>query len=133
VSRLCLDTSAYSHFLRGHPPVVELIDRAEWVGMPAIVLGELRSGFRLGGKRDRNEQELQAFLANPAVELLAVDDEVSRHYADIVADLRRRGRPIPTNDMWIAATVARAGAMLVSYDEHFESISRVGSVVLTRG
>lgn len=133
MSRLCLDTSAYSHFQRGDSRVVELIDRAEWIGMPAIVLGELRAGFRVGGQRDRNEDELQAFLANPAVEVLAVDGEVSQHWADIVADLRQRGKPLPTNDTWIAATAARAGALLLSYDEHFDAISRVGSVLLTRG
>lgn len=132
LSRYCLDTSAYSHFMRGDARVVELIDRAEWIGVPAIVLGELRAGFRLGVQRDRNEQLLQAFLANPAVEALAVDGEASEHYADVVADLRRRGTPIPTNDIWIAATAARAGAMVLTYDDHFESISRVGSVLLTR-
>ena len=54
------------------------------------------------------------------------------HYADIVADLRQRGTPLPTDDIWIAATAACAGAIVVTYDEHFEAISRVGSVVLTR-
>ena len=132
MSRYCLDTSAYSHFQRGDARVVGLIDRADWIGMPAIVLGELRAGFRMGGQLDRNEQEVQAFLANPAVELLIVDEEVSTHYADIVADLRQRGKPLPTNDIWIAATAARAGAMVLSYDEHFEAISRVGSVLLPR-
>ena len=133
MSRYCLDTSAYSHFQRGDARAVELIDRAEWVGMPAIVVGELRAGFQMGGQRERNEQELRAFLANPAVEVLIVDGEVSQHYADIVTDLRQRGQPLPTNDIWIAATAARAGAILLSYDEHFNAISRVGSLLLTRG
>lgn len=131
MSRYCLDTSAYSHFKRGDARVVELIDQAEWIGLPAIVLGELRAGFRLGGRQDLNEQELSVFLANHAVEVLVVDGEVSRQYADIV-DLRQRGRPVPTNDLWIAATAARAGAILLTYDEHFATISRVGSVILGR-
>jgi tRNA(fMet)-specific endonuclease VapC len=133
VSRYCLDTSAYSHFQRGDARAVELIDGAQWVGVPAIVLGELRAGFHQGGQRQRNEQGLQAFLANPAVEVLAVDGDVSQHYADIVTDLRERGRPLPTNDVWIAATAARAGAIVLTYDEHFEAISRVGSILLTHG
>ena len=69
-------------------------------------------------------------MANPAVEVVAVDDGVSQHYADIVTDLRRRGKPLPTNDIWIAATAAREGAMVLTYDELFELISRVGSVLL---
>lgn len=133
MSRYGLDTSAYSHFQRGDSRAVELIDGAQWVGMPTIVLGELRAGFQMGGQRERNEQGLLAFLANPAVEVLAVDAEVAQHYADIVSDLRQRGTPLPTNDVWIAATTARAGAILVTYDEHFEGISRVGSILLTQG
>jgi predicted nucleic acid-binding protein len=64
------------------------------------------------------------------VEALVVDDEVSRHYAEIVADLRKAGTPLPTNDIWIAATAARAGSMVLTFDSHFEKVSRVGAVVL---
>lgn len=131
MSRYCLDTSAYSHFQRGDARVVGLLDRAEWIGVPAIVLGELRAGFQLGRHRDRNEELLGELLANPVVEELRVDGEVSRHYADIVVELRRAGTPIPTNDIWIAATAARAGAIVLSYDGHFDAVARVGSLDLT--
>lgn len=131
MSRYCIDTSAYSHFKRGDPRVVELIDGAEWLGMPTIVLGELRVGFLLGGRQKVNEAELREFLANPVVDVSGVDAEVSRHYAEIVVDLRRAGTPIPTNDIWIAAIAAREGALLLSYDNHFNAISRVGAVILS--
>lgn len=130
MSRYCLDTSAYSHFQRGDEPVAELVDRAEWLGMPAITLGELRAGFLLGGRRERNETDLRDFLSNPVVEELEVDAEVSRHYAEIFVELRRAGTPIPTNDIWIAATAAREGALVVTYDPHFGRIGRVGSLIL---
>ena len=129
MSRYCLDTSAYSRFQRGDERVVELLDRAEWVGVPAVVLGELRTGFLLGGRRDRNELELSEFLANPVVEILPVDDEISRYYADIVVDLRTAGTPVPTNDIWIAATAARAGVPVLTFDTHFRRMARVGSVI----
>ncbi|MGH7549295.1 MAG: type II toxin-antitoxin system VapC family toxin [Gemmatimonadota bacterium] len=132
VSRYCLDTSAYSRFQRGDARVVELVDQADWIGMSAIVLGELRVGFLLGSRREENEELLRAFLANPAVEELDVGPEVSRHYAEIVVNLRRTGTPIPTNDVWIAATAAQAGAIVLSYDDHFEAVARVGSMVLTK-
>jgi tRNA(fMet)-specific endonuclease VapC len=131
MSRYCLDTSAYSHFKRGDPRVVELIDGAEWLGMPTIVLGELRVGFLLGGRQLVNEMELREFLSSPVVEVLGVDPEVSRHYAEIVVDLRRAGTPIPTNDVWIAAITAREGALLLTYDDHFRSISRIGTLILS--
>jgi len=130
MSRYCLDTSAYSRFQRGDGRVVGILDRAEWIGVPVITLGELRTGFLLGDRRDRNEEELQAFLTNPVVDALEADEEVSRHYAEIVVDLRRAGTPLPTNDIWIAAMTARVGAVVLTFDSHFEKIARVGSLVL---
>lgn len=130
--KLCLDTSAYSHFARGHPPVVEVLDGAGWIGVPAVVLGELHTGFRLGSHRQRNERELAAFLANPAVTVLAVDDEAASIYADLVVALRHAGTPIPTNDLWIAAVAAREGATVLTYDAHFEKIGRIGVHRLAR-
>lgn len=131
MSRYCLDTSAYSLFQRGDARALALLDAADWVGVPAIVLGELHAGFQLGAKREENERTLSEFLANPSVDVLSVDDDVSRHYADIVVDLRRAGTPIPTNDIWIAATAARAGAAVLSDDAHFTAIDRVGSITIT--
>ncbi len=131
MSRFCLDTSAYSRFQRGDETVVDLVDRAEWIGMPSVALGELRTGFLLGDRTAQNERELGEFLASPVVTELTVDGEVSRHYAEIVMDLRRAGTSIPTNDIWIAATAARAGALVLTADQHFERINRVGSVLIS--
>ena len=64
------------------------------------------------------------------MEQLPVDGEVARTFGDIVAELRRRGAPMPTNDVWIAATCARAGATLLSFDAHFSAIPRLGSLIL---
>lgn len=130
MSSYCLDTSAYSNFRRGNEEVVALLDRAELVGVSTIALGELRAGFALGGRRKRNEAELDAFLDNPAVEVLQVDPETSRHYAEIVAELRREGTPLPTNDIWIAAVASRNGAAVLTCDDHFEHIARIGSIVI---
>lgn len=131
MSRYCLDTSAYSNFMWGDRRVVEILDRAEWIGVPAITLGELRTGFLLGDRRIRNEVELGEFLANPVVEVLHVDEEVSRHFAEIMVDLGEAGTPLPTNDVWIAATAARVGALVLTYDDHLEKVARVGSIVLS--
>lgn len=130
--RFCLDTSAYSHFKRGDPQVVDLIDRAEWLGMPVVVLGELAVGFRKGGRAAKNQEELAGFMASPFVEVLSVDDTMTDIYADIVLDQQKSGRPLPTNDIWIAAIAVRWGAPILTYDAHFREISRVGATVLTR-
>ena len=130
MSRFCLDTSAYSHFKRGDSKVVELVDSAEWLGMPFIVLGELWVGFIQGGRLEQNEAELNEFLANPVVELLAIDEEAARIYAQILVALRKSATPIPTNDIWIAAVSVRYGATLLTYDTHFHAVTRLGSMVL---
>jgi tRNA(fMet)-specific endonuclease VapC len=100
------------------------------VGVSTIAMGELRTGFALGSRRRRNEAELDAFLDNPVVEVLTVDAETSRHYAEIVAELRKAGTPVRTNDIWIAATAARNGTSVLTCDEHFERITRVGSIIV---
>ena len=130
MSRLCLDTSAYSNFKRGDERSKQLVDGAEWIGLPAIVVGELWTGFVLGRRREENARELEEFMANAVVVELSVDSQVARIYGEIVADLRSAGTPVPTNDIWIAAVAARAGATVLTYDDHFEAISRVGSLVL---
>ena len=130
MTRVCLDTSAYSNYRRGQPTVVDEMDHADWIGVPCVVLGELRAGFMAGKQAQRNVAELEQFLAEPVVEVLAIDEDVARIYGEIVVDLRHKGRPLPTNDIWIAATAARAGASVLTFDEHFLEIDRVGAQVL---
>ena len=129
--RLCLDTSAYSQFKRGDQQVVDLIDRAEWLGVPVVVLGELAVGFRHGTRRHENQSALDEFLSNPVVEVLPVDQDMAGIYADIVLDLQKSGTPLPANDIWIATVAVRHGATVLTYDQHFRSIARVGATVLT--
>ncbi len=130
MSRFCVDTSAYSQFKRGHAPVVDLIDAAEWIGIPTIVLGELWMGFGLGDRLKRNAVELQTFLGNAVVETVPVDGEVARIFGEIAAELRKRGTPLPTNDIWIAASAVRTATPLLTYDAHFRRIERLESVIL---
>ena len=132
MSRICLDTSAYSNFRRGEPRVVAHLDRADWVGVPSVVVGELWAGFQLGARTDENVGELDEFLSHAVVEALPVDTVVAHIYVEIFADLRRKGRPLPTNDVWIAATAARVGAAVLTFDEHFREISRVGSIIIEK-
>ena len=110
---------------------VRIVARAKSVVVPAIVLGELRVGFRLGTRRAENEERLRQFIQEPVVAILNVDDEAASHYADIVVELRRSGTPLPTNDIWIAALAAREGATVVTADRHFAHIRRVGSLIVT--
>jgi len=111
---------------------VSLLEAAEWIGVPSIVLGELWMGFLAGGRAERNIAEFREFVANPVVNELVVDADVARVYAEIMVAVRRAGTPIPTNDIWIAATAANVGAIVLTHDVHFEQIQRVSSIILSK-
>lgn len=119
-ARVVLDTSAYSRFRGGNDEVIDWIAGASIVYVPAIVLGELHAGFALGSRSVENETILAEFLAEPFVEVFDVDSDVARRYGETFAMLRRAGTPIPTNDIWIAATTFTTGGHLVTFDANFQ-------------
>lgn len=123
--RVLVDTSAYSAFMRDHPAVKLAIQRADEILLTPVVLGELLAGFTRGRQRAKNERELQAFLASPRAEVVAVDAETAARYAAIVAALWQAGTPIPTNDIWIAASAMQHGARLLTLDGHFLEVPQV--------
>lgn len=120
--KVLLDTNAYSALLRGHPGVVRHLRGAEQVLLSAAVVGELLFGFRNGSRYEANRRELEEFLANPYVSLLPVGLVTADRFGRIASALKRKGRPLPTNDIWIAAQAMEAGAELLSFDRHFAEI-----------
>lgn len=78
--------------------------------------------FRNGSQDEANRRDLEDFLASPHVALLPVTLVTAERFGRIAASLRRKGRPLPTNDIWIAAHAMESGADLLSFDGHFEQI-----------
>lgn len=111
--------------MRGEARVIDFVDRADWIGMSPIVLGELRAGFQLGDRAQKNEAELQRFLSNLVVVRLNLDDSDSVAFAELFSQQRRRGRPIPTNDLWIAAQAVTSSSVVLTLDEHFAGLPGV--------
>ena len=120
--KLLLDTNAYTALMAGQRDVADRVRRAERILVSAAVAGELMFGFRHGTRYDRNVRELEDFLSNPYVEFLPVSYITAERFGRIAAELRRKGRPIPTNDIWIAAHAMESGAELISADSHFDRI-----------
>lgn len=92
---------------------------ADEVGVNLIAIGELYLGaeFSASAAERRKIDELLGSLT------LVVDDvDTARAYARLKTDLRRRGTPIPDNDLWIAATAVRHGLTLATRDRHFEAV-----------
>jgi len=125
VSRLTLDTSAYSAFKRNHSEVAQRLRRAREIIVPTIVLGELLGGFEVGGRAPRNRDELRHFLESPRVRLAAITRDTAERYAVIYASLRASGHPIPTNDLWIAASAMEHGTELVTLDRDFRHVPQI--------
>ena len=90
--------------------------------MPLVVIGELLYGFRHGSRLERNVGELHTFLGNSRVGVPAMNFTTAERYSRIAATLRAKGRPIPSNDIWIAAQAMETGADLVSCDRHFAEV-----------
>lgn len=121
--RLLLDTNALVAMIGGDPPVVALVQDAEAVYVPAIVLGELYFGAFHSSRRTENIARVDAIARDRSV--LSCDRTTARIYGEIKNDLRTRGRPIPENDLWIAAIASQHGLTLLTRDEHFREIPTV--------
>jgi tRNA(fMet)-specific endonuclease VapC len=126
--RVALDTNRYRDLCEGDEEVVRLLENAESIHMPLIVIGELRAGFAFGRRGLENEAVLQRFLLKPGVEVLYPADATTRHYASLFRQLRQQGTPIPTNDLWIAALVLEHELVLCSRDGHFQEIPQLNIV-----
>ena len=120
--RILIDTNIYSHALRGDRDVIEVLRRVEKIGFSVISIGELLSGFKMGSKEQKNRAELEKFLDSSRVVIYSIDEETSEYYAEIVNKLRKIGRPVPTNDIWIAAVASQHGLRLFTKDAHFKKI-----------
>lgn len=120
--RVLLDANAYTQLTRGDDTVVEIVEVADEVLFSAVVLGELLFGFRLGARTEENLAILRSYLDSPKVSVVDVGQVAAEQYGSISAALRAKGRPIPTNDTWIAAHTMETGAELVSADSHFEHV-----------
>ena len=120
--RILLDTNAYSALMRGHAEVAGRVRRAEGIILSTVVAGELLFGFRGGKRLEENQRQFRKFLDNPYVSILPVSMVTADRFARIGASLRAKGRPIPSNDIWIAAHALESGAELLSADEHFEAV-----------
>lgn len=122
MKKVLLDTNAYTNFFKNFPKLEAFVENADMVYMSPIVYGELMEGFRQGNRESRNRQHLDSFLSETNVHMLDVTRETAEIYAQIRIDLRKRGSPIPVNDVWIAAQAMEMGAVLVTYDKHFGEI-----------
>lgn len=116
-----MDTSAYAHLQRGNTEIRTLLENADEMHLSPIVIGELLYGFKKGSKLDWNKSILSSYLDAGAI-VHSITLETADIYADLYISLIKKGRPIPLNDIWIAAQSIEQGSVLLTFDRHFEVI-----------
>ena len=128
--KIAVDSNRYTDFCRGVREVVEVLEGATEIHLPLIVVAEQRAGFAHGANREKNERVLTKFLNNDAVFTLSPDDQTTFFYADLYAYLRKKGKPIPTNDLWIAALVLQHNLVLFDRDSDFDHLPQLARLPL---
>jgi len=117
---MIVDTNALSAAADGDAAVIAILGRAGQLAVPVIVLGEYRYGIAQSRHRASYEEWLAELLRDCSV--LDITEPTTHHYAEILLELRRIGKPIPTNDLWIAALCRQHALPLVSRDRHFDLV-----------
>jgi tRNA(fMet)-specific endonuclease VapC len=114
-----LDTNALSAVADNEPSAARIFSQAASIEVPVIVLGEYRFGIAHSRRRNQYEKWLEELVA--VTRVLPVDPTTASHYARIRAELKKAGRPIPSNDLWIAALCRQHRLPLMSHDRHFDA------------
>jgi tRNA(fMet)-specific endonuclease VapC len=124
---LILDTNAVSALLGGDQTIAELLVFEPHHHLPTVVIGEYRYGLTRSNKQERLGRMLELLIARSSV--LLIDLDTAFHYARVRQELRQKGRPIPENDVWIAALASQHNLRIVSRDLHFDEVAGIHRVV----
>jgi tRNA(fMet)-specific endonuclease VapC len=122
-NHILLDTSIVVELFTGNKIIADRISKQTEFYVPAIVLGELYTGIFSSGQESKNLKKLKDFLTIATI--LEIDEQTAEYYGKIMSELRKRGKPIPTNDVWIAAMALQYEFTLIARDKHFKEIKNL--------
>ncbi len=129
--KLVLDTNVYCDYAEGIPNVIDyLAIHGEDIFLPSMVIGELTYAFMKGSRQKYNEIKLQEIIKKLQIEIIDVNQNVSRKYALIYLSLAKKGTKIPINDVWIAACCMEVGGSLLTRDRHFQHVDQIEALIL---
>ena len=120
-NNFALDTNIVTALLKGETGIADKIDKASNIYIPVIVLGELYYGALYSLQVEKNTLTIQNFVTRYNV--LLIDEETALFYGNIKTSLRKKGKPIPENDIWIAAIALRNNLSVITRDKHFKEIN----------
>jgi predicted nucleic acid-binding protein len=135
MNHIMLDTNAYIAVAAGNADARAIVDRAWTVSISSVVIGELLAGFAVGTRFDENRKALASFVSARRIEIAVITARTAEAYGKVYQTLRVIGRPIPQNDMWIAASAVEHGCGLFTYDRHFANVHglQIGASVAELG
>jgi len=119
---LTLDTNAYTALGLGRKSLAGLVAKAPSIGLPITVLGEVHYGIYNGSRQKANEEALASFLANSRVEILHINEATAKLFGEIATELKRSGKPMQQNDIWIAALCKQYDYALATGDTGFDNV-----------
>lgn len=117
---MILDTNALSAWADGDTAVEAPLLMADRLVVPVVVLGEFLFGIRQSRRRRAYEEWLRRRL--PSTEIAGIGSATAGRYAEVRLELKRVGRPIPANDLWIAALARQYELPVISRDAHFDAV-----------
>ena len=118
-----VDTNVIIRFFKGQTELFSLFDDMENLYISSITVGELMYGAELSKKSDFNRENYFCFCKQ--MKVLYPDLEIAKSYGKIKASLKEKGKPIPENDIWIAATCHAADLNLITADSDFDFIDQI--------
>jgi len=122
-NKYLLDTNIIIAWLQGEAAIANKIEKAEEVHIPIIVVGELYYGATFSTHLQKNIKEIKKVTSNYNV--LLIDEGTAINYGNIKTELRKIGKPIPENDIWIAAIARQYELTVVTRDNHFKTIDSI--------
>lgn len=121
--RFCLDTNIVVAYLNGDEALLSHVGDAEEIWLAPVVFGELLFGAAKAARAKENTERVVRLLDD--FDLLSWSEDVGHRYADVKLQLERKGRPIPENDLWIAAFAMTSQLPLATRDAHFDEIEQL--------
>lgn len=123
---MILDTNALSAAAEGNPKILSILTAAHQLVLPVIVIGEYRHGIAESRRSAHYRQWLEEMIAD--CDVLDVTEPTTHHYGAIATELRRAGKPIPTNDIWIAALCRQHNLPILTADRHFDFVQGINCI-----
>ena len=118
-----LDTNIVIGLFAQEESIQARLSESDRVFLPSIVLGELYFGAYKSAHSDENIRRIDELAAASSV--LACDAITAIYYGRIKKNLWDKGKPLPENDIWIAAIAQQQGLTVVSRDQHFKEIENL--------